>query len=130
MNKIAILAMLLLLTACGPSTYEDCILQNMDDKGSDVAALSVIKACRAKFPNEPIAAKEVATEAAGEAAAASGVEISASGQYPQNEKVIGLESELTQKKSANNDSDKEWLTDENGNKYKIIGYEEIEPSAK
>lgn len=66
----------------------------------------------------------------GEAAAAAGDEISATGQYPLNEKVIGLESELAQKESANNVSDTEWITDKNGHKYKIIGYREIEPSAK
>ena len=35
----------------GPSNYEDCILENMKDVASDLAAKSIMRACYEKFPN-------------------------------------------------------------------------------
>lgn len=35
----------------GPSTYEDCILQNMRGVSSDRAAANIQRACRVKFPD-------------------------------------------------------------------------------
>jgi hypothetical protein len=34
----------------GPSNYDDCILENLQDVTSDVAARAIMRSCRAKFP--------------------------------------------------------------------------------
>jgi hypothetical protein len=43
----------------GPSSYDDCILENMKGVGDKWAASSVIQACRSKFPEKKVAAKPV-----------------------------------------------------------------------
>ena len=37
----------------GPSTYEECVLENMKGVSSNAAALAIADACRAKFPLPP-----------------------------------------------------------------------------
>lgn len=37
----------------GPSTYEECILENMKGVQSNVAAGHIVRACRQQFPEEP-----------------------------------------------------------------------------
>lgn len=37
----------------GPSSYEDCILENMRGVSSDRAATNIARACRTKFPAPP-----------------------------------------------------------------------------
>ena len=48
--KIFLAIPLLLLSGCGPSTYEDCIFENMKPGMVKVAVFFVRKACRNKFP--------------------------------------------------------------------------------
>lgn len=37
----------------GPSSYEDCVLENMKGVTSDTAAVAISRACSAKFPAPP-----------------------------------------------------------------------------
>ena len=38
----------------GPSTYDECVLENMKGVGSDLAARAVVASCRSQFPvNKP-----------------------------------------------------------------------------
>lgn len=39
----------------GPSSFDECILENMKGVGGDMAAREVHRACRKKFPNEEAA---------------------------------------------------------------------------
>lgn len=50
MNK-KLLTWCLILTACGADTYEECVLDNIDDAKTPYAARLVTESCRAKFPN-------------------------------------------------------------------------------
>lgn len=58
MQKVLGFAMMLVSGATmagwfGPSTYEECLLENLKGVASDVAATGIAKACRAKFPIPP-----------------------------------------------------------------------------
>lgn len=37
----------------GPNNYEECVLDNMKGVTSNVAAIAIARACRAKFPAPP-----------------------------------------------------------------------------
>lgn len=41
----------------GPSTYDECILENMKGVGSNAAAIAVASACRNQFPLKPVSPK-------------------------------------------------------------------------
>ena len=64
MQKVLGFAMMLVSGATmagwfGPSTYEECLLENLKGVASDVAATGIAKACRAKFPVPPPTAEEL-----------------------------------------------------------------------
>ena len=55
MRKVALVILILLASPVhagifGPSTYEECILENMKGVQSDVAARQIARACRQQFP--------------------------------------------------------------------------------
>jgi nitrogen fixation protein FixH len=59
MRIVAVSIFVLLATTAhaglfGPSTYEECILENMKNAQSDRAALMIAAACRKQFPNKNI----------------------------------------------------------------------------
>jgi hypothetical protein len=64
--KLVYIIPTLLLVGCGPSTYEECILENMKGVSSDIAARAIHGACRKKFSEDlpsPIPAPEAAAPA-------------------------------------------------------------------
>jgi hypothetical protein len=50
--KIILLSIPLLLTACGPKDYDDCILQNLKGVNNDDAIWEIKNSCREKFPEK------------------------------------------------------------------------------
>lgn len=51
MKRSLILLACLIASGCGPSNYDDCILENMKGVSDKIAAVSVKNACRNKFKN-------------------------------------------------------------------------------
>lgn len=47
----------------GPSTYDECLLENLKGVGSDLAARAVAGVCSRKFPPKPVAAKVISPSA-------------------------------------------------------------------
>ncbi len=51
MKKLFLISpIFLLLAACGPSTYEECILDNIKGVNNDKVLHEVRRACRGQFP--------------------------------------------------------------------------------
>lgn len=73
MNKIIMFLPLLLLAACGPKTYEDCVIENVKEVNNNAAVCAIRQACAKKFPpvtsSEPETTSTQEPEAAAPAAA-------------------------------------------------------------
>lgn len=49
MNKIFMFGLLLSLAACGPKTYEDCVIENVKEVNNNAAVYAIRQACAKKF---------------------------------------------------------------------------------
>ena len=52
----------ILISGCGPQSYDECIIDSMKGVSSDVAARSIRYACREKYPANPDAPSEEAEQ--------------------------------------------------------------------
>jgi hypothetical protein len=74
-------------TACGPSTYEDCLLENIGRASTRVGEVAVMRACAAKFPQpaeEPATPKRELSPVALTASELREIRCTARGRYGEH----------------------------------------------
>jgi hypothetical protein len=87
-HSIVLVILALILTACGPDSYEDCILENMKGVSDRLAAVNIKIACEVKYKKDEDAKVESSPTAQSEPAEINNIPLN------KTDKVIGLYSDI------------------------------------